>query len=195
MNHGLRRQLLEMVGEDERVGRELGTTGELYQGYAPRMAEVHRRNASAIRAIIDEHGWPGRTLVGEEGAYAAWLVVQHAIADPDLQRRCLPLLRDAAARGDVEPWQPAHLEDRICFFERRPQKYGTQFDWDEQGQMSPWTLANPDRVDEYRRAVGLSPLAEHIKHARENSGNEPVPDSLAEREAEMLEWARSVGWL
>ncbi len=195
MNTELQKQLLAMAAEDERVRRELAATGELYHGYAPRMAEVHRRNAEALKAIIDEHGWPGRSLVGEEGAEAAWLIVQHAIGDPELQRGALPILREAATRGEVDPWQPAYLEDRICCLERRPQKYGTQFDWDENGLMSPLTLADPERVDEYRRDVGLGPLAERIKQARANTGNEPVPDNLAEREAEMLEWARSVGWI
>jgi len=195
LNSELQRRLIDMAAEDERVRRELAEIGELYKGYAPRMAEVHRRNTDAMRAILEEHGWPGKSLVGEEGAEAAWLIVQHAIGDRDLQRGALPILREAAARGEVEPWQPAYLEDRICCLERRPQKYGTQFDWDENGLMSPWTLADPDLVDEYRSEVGLGPLAERIKQARENTGNEPVPDNLAEREAEMLEWARSVGWI
>ena len=195
MNVKLQKQLLDMAAEDRRVSRELAETGELYRGYAPGMADVHRRNADAMRAIIDEHGWPGKSLVGKEGAEAAWLIVQHAIADPELLRRSLVLLREAAARGDVEPWQPAYVEDRIAFSERRPQKYGTQFDWDHEGRMSPWTLAEPDRVEEYRREVGLEPLAERIKTMREGAGNEPVPDDLEEREAEMLEWARQVGWI
>lgn len=194
MNNELQARLIEMASEDERVRSELVATGELYQGYAPRMAEVHRRNADELREIVDEHGWPGRSLVGDEGAEASWLVLQHAIGDPVLQRRCLPLLRDAARRGEIAPYHAAYLEDRICFFERRPQKYGTQFDWDEEGRMSPWTLADPEHVDDYRREVGLGPLADRIKQARENAGNEPVPDRRR-RQAEMLEWARSVGWL
>jgi len=195
MNIELQKRLIDMAAEDEQVREELAATGELYHGYAPRMAEVHRRNAEAMKAIIVEHGWPGRSLVGEEGAHAAWLIVQHAIGDPELQRGALPILREAAARGEADPWQPAYLEDRICSLERRPQKYGTQFDWDENGVMSPWTLADPDRVDEYRRDVGLGPLAERVKQELENTANEPVPENLAAREAEMLEWARSVGWI
>src|SRR5687767_1950508 len=131
VNEELKKRLLEMAAEDRRIRDELAATGELYDGYASRMAEVHDRNASALNRIIDQYGWPGKTLVGDEAAKAAWLILHHAIGNPDLQRRCVELLRSAVSAGDADPIELAYLEDRICFFERRPQRYGTQFDWDE----------------------------------------------------------------
>ena len=195
MNIRLKQQLVEMAEEDRSVRAELVATGELFQGYAPRMAEVHRRNAQALEAIIDEYGWPGKSVVGEEGARAARLVLQHSIGNPALQRRCLPILKEAIARGEAEPAEAAYLEDRICFFERRPQRYGTQFDWDEEGQMSPWLLEDPERVEGYRRSVGLGPLAERVEQARKEAGEGPKPEDWKKRQAEMIEWAKSVGWL
>jgi hypothetical protein len=194
INHELRARLLAMEQEDATVRAELAATGELFQGYAPRMADVHNRNARSLESIITEHGWPGRTLVGEDGAHAAWRIVQHAIGLPEFQRRCLPILRTAAEASDIDPAFPAFLEDRICFFERRPQRFGTQFDWDEQGQMSPWTLADPEHVDELRRSVGLGPLAERIAELRQQA-EDAAPADTERRQREMLEWARSVGWL
>ena len=194
MNDSLKQQLVEMVEEDRRVRAKLDATGELYQGYAPRMAEVHLRNAQALEAIIDRFGWPGKSLVGEEGAHAAWFILQHAIGSPALQRRCLPLLEQAVAQGQAEPAHVAFLADRICSFERRPQRYGTQFDWDEHGQMSPWVLEDPRRVDEYRQSVGLGPLAERVREVREAAAGAAPPD-YQQRQAEILAWSRSVGWL
>src|SRR3954447_14617509 len=133
MNKQLREQLLQLVTEDRRVRAQLAATGELFQGYAPQMAEVHLHNAQVLEAMIKTWGWPGKSLVGEEGAGDAWLIVQHAIGSPSFQRWCLPLLKEAVAHGEAEPAQVALLEDRIAFFERRPQRYGTQFDWDEEG--------------------------------------------------------------
>ena len=46
----------------------------------------------------------------------------------------LSALQAAAGRGEVPPLQPAMLEDRIRTFEGRPQRYGTQFDWDADGE-------------------------------------------------------------
>jgi hypothetical protein len=191
----LRQRLLDMAEEDGRVRAELAATGELFQGYAPRMEEVHRRNARELESIIGRYGWPGKSLVGDDGANAAWLILQHAIGSPSLQRGCLAVLREAVARGEMEPAHAAYLEDRICFFERRPQRYGTQFDWDEHGRMSPWLLEDPEKVDEYRLSVGLGPLAEATERARGEVADEARPSDLEKRREEMLAWAKSVGWL
>ena len=196
MNQELKQRLLGMIEEDKRVRAELVATGELFAGYAPRMAEVHRRNAEALEALIEEHGWPGRSLVGSEGAQAAWLVAQHAIAAPEFQRKCLSLLKEAVSRGEAEAAYVAYLEDSICFHERRPQRYGTQFDWDENGQLSPWTLEDPERVDAYRASVGLEPLAERIARlrVRQKAEGERAPADFRKRQREMESWAKSVGW-
>src|SRR5262245_43076841 len=137
MNGSLRDELVAMAEEDQRVRAELAAEGSLFEGYHPRMEEVHRRNAARLTEIMAEHGWPGRTLVGKEGAHAAWLVLQHAIGNPPLQRRGLELLRRAVAEGEVPAALAAMLEDRIRSFEGKPQVYGTQFDWDEHGRLSP----------------------------------------------------------
>jgi hypothetical protein len=194
MNDTLRQQLLAMAAEDASVRAELAATGELFRGYAPRMEDVHRRNARALLAIVREYGWPGASLVGQDAMHAAWIVLQHAIGEPDVQRGCLPILRAAAARGDATGAQVAYLEDRIAFFERRPQRYGTQFDWDAQGMLSPWPIEDPDGVDARREAVGLPPLADRIAQAR-RSAQGSVPPDHAKRQAEMLAWSRSVGWI
>ena len=115
MNDTLRQQLVAMAAEDARVRAELAATGELFRGYAPRMEDVHRRNARDLLAIVREHGWPGRSLVGEEAMHAAWLVLQHAIGEPDVQRGCLPILRDGrgARRGHAGAGRLPRGSDRL----------------------------------------------------------------------------------
>ena len=49
MDDALRHQLVAMAAEDARVRAELAATGELFRGYAPRMEDVHRRNARVER--------------------------------------------------------------------------------------------------------------------------------------------------
>lgn len=49
-----------------------------------RAAEIAERHAARLRDIFAEYGWPGRSLVGEDGAEVAWLLLQHG--GPDLQR-------------------------------------------------------------------------------------------------------------
>ena len=195
-NSALRDELLLMRAEDERVSDELAADGSLYKGYHPRMVEVHRNNGERLAEIINEHGWAGKSLVGEDGAEAAWIIVQHAIANPALQRQCLKLIEEAVKRGEAPAWQVAYLTDRIRVLEGSPQIYGTSFDWDEAGEMSPCEIEDREIVDEHRRSLGLPSLAESVRRHREEAAqsNERPPRDWNARRPEMQEWARSVGW-
>jgi hypothetical protein len=196
-NEKLRQALLAMRAEDERVREELAKTGELFDGYHPTMEAVHLKNAARLEEMLAEHGWLGKSLVGEEGAEAAWLIVQHAISRPDLQRRFLPLLKAQIERGENPAWQAAFLEDRILSFEGKPQIYGSQFDWNERDAMSPNEIFEPEKIDERRAAVGLeTPYSEYIKAHNEavKKSNEKPPDNLDERQRAFEEWARKTGW-
>ena len=194
----LRTQLLALAAEDRRVRSEIAAAGELSRfGYHPRMEEVHGRNAARLRTILAQHGWPDENMVGPDGAEAAWLIVQHAIGDPELQRQSLERIQRAASLGAVPSWQAAFLEDRIRFFEGRPQLYGTQFDWDEAGQLSPAPeTEEPAGVDARRHALGLEPLSEATRQHRKWAAidNERPPADRGARRREMEEWARRVGW-
>lgn len=190
MNVDLQRDLLAMREADLRVREELAHVGELESGYHPRMELLHRQNAERLRAIVAEHGWPGTAMVGEDGAQAAWLVLQHAISEPDMQRGYLPLLLEAATRGEIPRWQPAYLADRICFFEGRPQIYGTHSDWNDEGVMAIYPLEVPERVNELRAGVGLPPL-----NLSKPSAGQRIPlEGLENHRKQMDAWARSVGW-
>lgn len=190
MNPTLRDELLRMDEHDQAVRGELAADGSLFEGYHPRMEAVHRRNAARLRAILDEIGWPTERLVGSDGAQAAWRIAQHAIGEPDLQRRALRLLQEAASRGEVPAWQPAMLEDRVRMFEGRPQLYGTQLEPDDEGRPRPYPIEDPEHVEDRRRAVGLEPLAERLARAEP----EPRPKDRARFEREYQAWLRRVGW-
>jgi len=88
------------------------------------------------------------------------------------------------------------LTDRIRVLEGRPQVYGTQFDWDENGEISPLPIEDAARVDQRRGQVGLEALvAAMLRHRRnaQESGERPPPDRnrhLAEQEV----WLKRVGW-
>lgn len=192
----LQEELLRLASEDVRIRDELAADGSLFDGYHPRMQDVHRRNAKCLQEILEQVGWPGVRLVGEDGEQAAWLILQHAIGEPAFQRRGLELLEEAARRGEAPLEQVAMLEDRIRVLEGREQWYGTQFDWDEHGEMSPAPIEDPEGVDARRREVGLPPLREQVGRMREQvaADRERVPKDLAARREEMEAWCRSVGW-
>ena len=192
----LRLELLAMDAEDQAVRAQLVREGRLFGGYEPRMEAVHRVNAERLAALVDRHGWPGRTRAGEDGAAAAWRVAHHAIATPALQRRFLGLVLEAAARGEATPLQAAMLEDRVRHLEGRPSLHGTLLDWDETGRLSPGAVEAPEGLDARRAALGLPPMAEALEAANRGP-REPGdvrPGDLAARREAFEVWARRVGW-
>jgi hypothetical protein len=155
VNDELRAELLE------RAGRDQAARGSLPPGYGmeewDRIVEpVDRANTARLREVVAGHGWPGRRLVGDEAAHAAWLLAQHA--PPPVQEQCLPLLEDAVAEGDASPADLAYLRDRVLMHRGEPQIYGTQY-LIEDGVPVLWTVQDPEGLDERRAALGLEPEA------------------------------------
>lgn len=121
MDEALRAELLEMERLDRYVRADLVERGELHgEGYHPEMQAVHQRHNIRMRAILEAHGWPGQSLVGDDGCRAAGFVVQHAILDLDVQRRGLALLTEAVATCEAEPFMLALLTDRVLMQEGQP---------------------------------------------------------------------------
>jgi hypothetical protein len=88
------------------------------------------------------------------------------------------------------------LEDRIRTFEGRPLRYGTQFDWDADGELSPLPIEDPGGLDDRRRQLGLATLADELvarRRAMAQSPERPPLDWVA-RQREMEAWLRAVGW-
>jgi hypothetical protein len=195
MNQELRLELLAMREHDLQVRDEVVKGASAFGGYDPRMEEVHRQNTQRLKEIIAEHGWPGRTLVGEDGMIAAWFIAQHAISDPPFQRRALELIREAHSRSEASAIGAAFLEDRICIMEGRPQVYGTQFEPDEHGIPQPGPIADPEHVNERRKALGMNTIEERTRELQEGEQPEnPGPEKLAEYHRQLNEWLRRVGW-
>ncbi len=190
-------RLLAALRHDSEVRARLASDGSLFDGYHPEMEAVHRTNARLLAEVLAAHGWPGRSLVGEEAARAAWLIAQHAIGEPDFMRECRARLAEALEIGEAPAWQAAMLEDRIRALEGRPQRYGVVLDWDETGRLAPYPPVEDEaRVEELRAAVGLPPLAQLLERRRREAaaeGDGPPADLAAHRRA-AEEWARRVGW-
>lgn len=191
MNETLRDELIAMRAEDLRVREDLLQSGELGQGYAPRMEAVHHKNASRLRQIIAEHGWPDRDLVGADGTLAAWFIAQHAIGEPDFQRQALRLVQEKVKQGKVPAAQEAYLLDRIAMYEGCPQQYGTQSVPCADGKYRRWKTEDPEHLNERRAAMGMPALGD------DTAETEPTPQALAEYQ-EWLQgyetWLRKAGW-
>ena len=195
MNEELLDLLEKMKQKDLEIRSKLADEGRLYGVYEQEMQNVHIENARALNEIIDHHGWPGISKVGIEGARAAWLIAQHAICTPELQRKFLKHLSEAAKAGDAPARQMALLTDRIRFNEGRPQVYGTVYDWNENGELF-CEVENEDNIDDIRAGVGLpqfqQALVNEAAAIRAEGGGPPQDFQTYKQSAK--EWAQRVGW-
>jgi hypothetical protein len=134
-----------------------------------RAMRIDDENSAWLRNIVSAWGWPGRSLVGEEGSHAAWLLAQHADGDPSLQKHCLTLLEPAVAAGEASPGDLAYLTDRVLLAEGATQIYGTYI-VARDGRFAACRLRDPETVDDRRASVGLERIETYLSGALERYG-------------------------
>jgi hypothetical protein len=168
LNDALRDQLLVRAAADQEMRQRFQDASidpEAQRVLAERTLATDADNSRWLKQVVAVHGWPGRGLVGPEGAEAAYLLAQHA-PDPSFQRRCLALLEQAVAAGEAEPVQLAHLTDRVRVGAGQPQLFGTQGCPRPFGSTDPIVPAPVDDetlVDQRRAALGLPSMQEHFR--------------------------------
>ena len=146
-----------------RVGLPL--TGSWDEGEPPdalvQLWSLADEHDARLKGIIERHGWPGRSLVGEDGADAAWAIAQHADRHPEWRRAWLPLVHEAAELGEADPRHFARLVDRVALADREAQLFGTWAMVGSGGEVlfDPPAQGSTDDVDARRRAIGMPPLA------------------------------------
>ena len=127
-----------------------------------RMAAIDSANTMWLKAVVEQRGWPGRSMVGTEASEAAFLIVQHAVQDSAFQARALALMEKGVATGEVAGGQVAMLADRVAVHRGQPQRYGTQAKL-QNGRIVMEPIADSAHVDERRAALGLPPLREYAR--------------------------------
>lgn len=193
-------RLLALQKNDLCTRQKLTETGELWNGYHPQMEAVHVENAVALEAIIKEIGYPNETKVGNDASQAAWLIIQHAISLPKFMKQCHVLADIEAANGNIDPLNVAYLSDRIAMYENRPQRYGTQFTYDENGDLTPYAMDAEIEVINSRRAkLGLNTIDERLATLTHQAKVENTPKMSKEEHQKHQKtytlWQKKVGWI
>lgn len=168
-NQPLKRELAEIMESDQGLRRQIAPTQEKYGLKSPQLDSLWRqmqradaRNLPRVTAIIDQYGWPGNSLVGRSGSLTAFLVIQHS--NLATMQKYLPLMRQAAAKGELAKQNLALVEDRVLTFQDKPQLYGSQYRYNNStGKPEFFPIADEAHVDERRTSMGLEPLADYAK--------------------------------
>lgn len=198
MDHkSIPRKIIDLKNADLALRDKLVQSGQLSEGYNEQMKELHNKSAKILNEIIDTIGYPTIDKVGKEAYEAAWLVIQHAIGKPLFMKKCAKLLEIAVSESKADPKSLAYLTDRIAVFEDKPQLYGTQFDWDENGNLSPKLFDDLTKVNERRKSIGLNTLEEQTEIMRRQviNDNQSPPKDFEKRKQEIEQWKKSIGWI
>lgn len=161
MNKRLREELLARAKKDQDVRHRANAAGH---SPPPELMEEFRKvdadNTAWMKTVLAEHGWLGKSLVGTDGARAAWLFVQHADQDPAFQKEAIKLLEAAVDKGEADGADLAYLTDRILVADGKPQRYGSQYHTVD-GKLVPQPIEDAANVDARRAKVGLPSMAEY----------------------------------
>ncbi len=169
LNLGLLKELDQLKKDDQRPRLEMDAISTKYPKNSPEYQqfmhdwEINDSICLAkAEAIIQQFGYPGKTMVGADRQDVIWLVIQHAPLAK--QEQYFPLLDEAAQKGELSKSAWALLVDRIRMYKGQPQIYGSQVVSDENGKSKFYEIEDEANVNKRRAEVGLGPLEEYAKH-------------------------------
>ena len=130
---------------------------ELNSAIMGRMIRSDATNLPRVQAILQQYGYPGKSLVGAPTNEAAWYVIQHT---PALIPQYLPMMKTAAETGELPFRLYATMLDRQLMFENKEQVYGTQARNDNNNKLFIWPIQNPAQVNQRRKQAGFTTTVE-----------------------------------
>lgn len=182
-------KLTPLVERDHFIREGLLSRGILSDSYHREMEKVQLENARKLQGLIEKNGFPVLSNAGEKGVRLAWIIIMHSISLPNFMRECLTQMRLAAAAQDYSLELLAYAEDRVLFFEGKPQLYGTNFDWQD-SEMKPTPIQDISSLPYRRRSMGLPPMPAEVSRVTE----ERPPRDPVKKAIEFELWLKKVGW-
>jgi hypothetical protein len=123
-------------------------------------------NREYLKSLIQELGWIDRQRFGPEGSGNAIVLAQHS-EDLSLMAAILPFVeKDYKGAGESSVMY-ALLYDALQLHLGRKQRYGTQLGVDSEGRPMVLPLEDASKVEQFRKEIGLPPLAEYLQLASE----------------------------
>jgi hypothetical protein len=90
------------------------------------MGEIDAQVQARFFPIFKKYGFPTNSMVGHSGTLAAWVLIQHAIVEPELMNDAAKQATALHERGELPDGPYALLVDRVaCLIEHKPQTYGS----------------------------------------------------------------------
>lgn len=119
-------------------------------------------NLVQVKVLLEKYGWMGRSMIGDRGNSALFLVIQHA--DLETQLTYFPLLQKSAEIGESKFSNVALMHDRILMRQEKKQIYGSQVVFNKDtGASEFYPIEDEKNVNIRRAKIGMSTLEEYAK--------------------------------
>lgn len=168
LNLPLKRELQTIYTTDQQPRSQIDSVARTYGQNSPQMRQLWQHihltdsvNTAKIEQIIQQHGYPGKSLVGSKQGNTAWLVIQHAPLP--IQEKYLSLMREAADQGEMEKSNLALLIDRIRMYKGQKQIYGSQVTMDAAGKWFFHPIEDEANVNKRRAEMNLGLIEDYAR--------------------------------
>lgn len=133
------------------------------------MQQTDSLNYYKLKQIVQKFGCPNTKTIGNEGVKNFWLLIQHQDQHVKFQKKVLKLIKKEMNMGLFNKYWYAYLLDRVKVNTNKKQVYGTQMILNaDSTSYIPQPCVNPDKLDERRKKMGLTPEGEYIKTMNEH---------------------------
>jgi hypothetical protein len=161
-------QLDEIYFDDQSARNQIRTKEEKYGRGSKEMDAFWQTilkkdsiNLIKVSTILDDRGWPDKSIIGKRGTSTLFLVIQHA--DHETKEKYLPMIEEAVKKDNLPKRQYAMFYDRLVLNRGERQVYGTQLaNNNETKESYVLPLSDPKNVDKRRMEMGLNSMQENM---------------------------------
>jgi len=122
----------------------------------------HAKNEERIKNLLDNNGWPKKSVIGEQGNWTICNVIQHS--DNDVRIKYIPMMKEAVLANQLAPRFLVRAQDRIATELGELQIYGGQMKYyPDTKSFNVWPVFDPENIDKRRAEIGLEPITEFLK--------------------------------
>jgi len=161
--------ILEKAFDDDQNTRDsiiiLQTRNDIntaeYRNLSIEMNKYDSINQLIVFPILDKYGWLGQPKVSEKACRSYFYIIQHAQIDKQL--KYYQQVMQAYRAKYISSSEYAMFVDRVNVKQNKFQKYATQTEIDQLGNMTLYPVIDIDRLDYRRSKIGIEPIYSELK--------------------------------
>ena len=155
----LKAKLLRMGKSDQDIRNRMSSLPSSQQSILiPKMQKADAKLTQPLKFIVEAKGWRTIALVGIKASQAAALILIHS-PDHDFQRNLIPEMQKLVEGRKIVGADIATLIDKVLVAEGKPQRFGTQFSWKDNGPMVMDAVEDAEYLDQRREMFSLPPMS------------------------------------